>query len=164
VVADPTTREIFVARIVPHRSLSRRNFRLLVMLFSAGSFFTSLPFVILGAWPIAGFMGADVALFYFAFRANYPAARAYEDVSVTPLELVLAKVSARGARQEWRFNPSWTRLERREHEEFGLQQLSLVSRGRRVEVAAFLGPDEKAAFARALSRALFEARRGPQFS
>jgi uncharacterized membrane protein len=146
-VVDPATREIFNARIVPHRSLSRQNFRLLVMLFSAASFCTSLPFVILGAWPVAGFMGADVALFYLAFRANYRAARAYEDVSVTPIELVLAKVSARGARQEWRFNPSWTRLERREHEE-----------------ASFLGPDEKAAFARDLSRALSEARRGPQFS
>jgi uncharacterized membrane protein len=55
-------------------------------------------------------------------------------------------------------------LPRREHEEFGLRQLSLVSRGRRVEVAAFLGPDEKAAFAHDLSRALSEARRGPQFS
>jgi uncharacterized membrane protein len=164
VVVDPTTREIFVTRIVPHRSLSRRNFRLLVMLFSAASFCTSVPFVILGAWPVAGFMGADVALFYFAFRANFRAARAYEDVSVTPLELVLAKVSASGRRQEWRFNPSWTRLERQEHEEFGLQQLSLVSRGRSVEVAAFLGPDEKAAFARDLSLALSEARRGPQFS
>jgi uncharacterized membrane protein len=164
VVVDPTTREIFVARIVPHRSLSRRNFRLLVMLFSVASFCTSVPFVILGAWPVAGFMGADVALFYFAFRANYRAARAYEDVSVTPLELVLAKVSASGRRQEWRFNPTWTRLERQEHEEFGLQQLSLVSRGRSVEVAAFLGPDEKAAFARDLSLALSEARRGPQFS
>ena len=163
-MVQPTEREIFAARIVPYRSLSRRNFRLLVMVFSAASFFTSLPFVILGAWPIAGFMGADVALFYLAFRANYRAAQAYEDVSVTPLELVLAKVSARGGRQEWHFNPSWTRLERREHEEFGLQRLSLVSRGRSVEVAAFLGPDEKAAFARELSRALSEARRGPQFS
>ena len=163
-MTDPTERQIFSARIVPYRSLSRRNFRLLVMLFSAASFFTGLPFVILGAWPIAGFMGADVAFFYLAFRANYLAARAYEDVSVTPLELVLAKVSPRGARQEWRFNPSWTRLERRDHEEFGLQHLSLVSRGRSVEVAAFLGPEEKAAFARDLSRALSEARRGPQFS
>ncbi|GAC1552519.1 MAG: DUF2244 domain-containing protein [Beijerinckiaceae bacterium] len=163
-MVDPTQQEIFNARLVPHRSLSRRHFRLLIMVFSAASFFTSLPFVILGAWPIAGFMGADVALFYFAFRANYRAARAYEDVSITPLELVLAKVSARGARREFRFNPAWTRLERREHEEFGIERLALVSRGRSVELAGFLGPDEKAAFARDLALALSEARRGPRFS
>jgi uncharacterized membrane protein len=138
-VDHPTEREIFTARIVPHRSLSRRNFRLLVMLFSAASFFTGLPFVILGAWPIAGFMGADVALFYFAFRANYRAARAYEDVSVTPLELVLAKVSARGLRQEWRFNPSWTRLERRDHEDAASKSLPSWARMRRRRSPAISG-------------------------
>ena len=75
----------------------------LVMLFSAASFFTSLPFVILGAWPIAGFMGADVALFYFAFRANYRAARAYD---VEPFRTIFAVERAtrgfvRGERREF---------------------------------------------------------------
>lgn len=124
----------------------------------------SLPFVLLGAWPVAGFMGVDVALFYFAFRANFNAARAYEDVLVTPFELFFAKVSARGRRAEWRFNPAWVRLEREEHEEFGTQKLALVSRGKSVEIAAFLGPNEKADLAKALSRALADARRGPRFS
>jgi len=39
--------------------------------------------------------------------------------------------------------------------------LFLVSRGRRLPIAAFLAPDEKASFARALSAALGEAKRGP---
>jgi uncharacterized membrane protein len=39
--------------------------------------------------------------------------------------------------------------------------LFLVSRGRRLSIAAFLGPDEKASFAQALSSALGEAKRGP---
>ena len=46
-------------------------------------------------------------------------------------------------------------------EEFGIQRLFLVSHGRRLPVAAFLGPNEKASFATALSAALGEARRGP---
>ena len=37
---------------------------------------------------------------------------------VTPLELHLSKVSAKGARADWRFNPSWIRLEKEEDEEF----------------------------------------------
>jgi len=36
-----------------------------------------------------------------------------------------------------------------------------VSRGARLPIGSFLGPDEKASFARALSAALGEARRGP---
>ncbi len=155
---------ILSLRLKPHRSLTKGNFRLLLMIFSGASFFSSLPFILLGAWPVAGFMGLDVAAFYFAFRANFRAARAYEDVLLTPFELRFAKVSAKGARAEWLFNPAWVRLDRVEHEEFGTQRLAFVSHGRSVEVGPFLGPEEKARLAVNLSRALAEARRGPRFS
>jgi uncharacterized membrane protein len=47
------------------------------------------------------------------------------------------------------------------HEEFGIERLFLVSHGRRLSIANFLGADEKKSFATALSAALGEARRGP---
>jgi uncharacterized membrane protein len=160
----PADRELFHARLRPHRSLSASGFRALMLFFAAACFLVAIPFVVMGAWPIFGFMGLDVALVYWAFRASYRDARAYEDVRLTPLELSLAKVSARGARDEWRFSPAFVRLEREEHPELGVQRLSLVSRGRRVDVASFLGPDEKEEFAGAFSHALAEARRGLRFS
>jgi uncharacterized membrane protein len=162
--ADRENLPLFSVRLTPHRSLNRRNFHVLLAVFTGASFFSTLPFVLLGAWPVAGFMGIDVAIFYFAFRANFNAARAYEDVQVTFFELMFAKVSAQGERAEWRFNPSFVRLEQEKHEEFGTQRLALVSRGKAVEIAAFLGPAAKEVFATDLSRALAEARRGPRFS
>ena len=163
-VPDPAQQCIYAVRLRPYRSLSQRNFHILLCIFSAISFMTTVPFVILGAWPVAGFMGLDVAIFYFAFRANFRAAKAYEDVKVTPLDLSLEKVSAKGTRAEWQFNPSWVYLHKETHEEYGVQKVALVSRGRRVEVGSFLGPDDKALFAHDLSRALAEARRGPRYS
>jgi uncharacterized membrane protein len=47
------------------------------------------------------------------------------------------------------------------HEEFGIEELFLVSGGRRVSVASFLGPREKESFAAALLAAINEAKRGP---
>ncbi len=161
---EPLDREIFSARLSPHRSLTRRGVRILLSVFAAACLLTGIRFAILGAWPVLGFLGLDILLLYLAFRANFRAAPAYEHVRVTPLELQLARVSARGARAEWRFHPAWVQLERQEHEEFGVERLALVSRGRRVEIARFLGPDQKAEFADALSRALSIARRGPMFS
>lgn len=160
----PASMRLFDVRISPHRSLTAANFRVLMALFVVVSIATSIPFVLLGAWPVAGFMGLDVAIFYLAFRSNFRAARAYEDITLTPLELLLAKVSAQGRRSEWRFHPVWVRLDREEHLEFGLQRLSIRSRGRSIEIAAFLGPDAKAEFASDLTRALSEAKRGPKFS
>lgn len=154
---------LFSARLQPHRSLRRRNFRLMMMAFLGANVLTSLPFILFGAWPVAGFLGLDVFLFYLAFKANYRDARAYEDVRVTAFELLLAKVSPKGRRAEWRFNPAFVRLERKEDEEFGTLGLALVSRGKSVEVAAFLGPDEKAHFAVALNQALAQARRWRRF-
>lgn len=130
----------------------------------SASCLASLPFFLMGAWPVVGFMGLDVLLLWLAFRANFRAASAYEDVTLTPVELEIAKVSARGARREWRFNPLWVRLERIEHEEFGIRELMLASRGRRLEIASFLGPNAKADFARDFTAALAEARHGPRFS
>ena len=155
---------LFDARLEPHRSLSRRGFRFLMLGCCAISTLYSLPFYFMGAWPVVGFLGLDVLLLYLAFRANFRAARAYELLRLTSLELLFARVTARGRRQEWRFNPAWVRFERVEHEEFGTQRLSLVSHGRSVEVGGFLGPEQKAELARSFSRALAEARRGPRFS
>jgi uncharacterized membrane protein len=160
---NPYDAQIFAKRLVPHRSLNQRQFHILLVVFSACVIISSLPFLILGAWPVAAFMGLDIALVYIAFKASFRSARAYEDVCVTPMELSLAKVSEGGARREWRFPTGFVRLEKAEHEEFGVQRLDLVSRGRRVEVAAFLGPDAKADLARDLALALNEARRGPRW-
>jgi uncharacterized membrane protein len=162
--ANPLEEEIFAARLSPYRSLPRRNLRIVMILFGIASFITCLPFVMLGAWPILSYMALDTLMLYLAFRANYSAARAYEQIHLTPLELRLARVSARGARTEWRFNPVWVRLERQEDEEFGTARLALVSGGKRVEIAGFLGPDQKAQLADALGRALATARRGARFS
>jgi uncharacterized membrane protein len=161
---DPIDQTIYATRLRPHRSLGPRGLAWVIGVFAAISTAVSIPFYLMGAWPVVGFFGLDVALVWFAFRANDRAARAYEDVSLTPLELQVAKVSAHGARAEWRFNPSWVRLEREDHEEFGTQRLALVSRGNRLEIAGFLGPDAKAEFAQEFTRALAEARRGPRYS
>jgi uncharacterized membrane protein len=74
--------------------------------------------------------------------------------------LTVRKVSHLGTVREWVLNPLWVRLEKVVHEEFGIERLFLTSRGKHLVVAAFLGPDEKASFAKALGNAIAEAKRG----
>jgi len=152
---------IFSALITPHRSLGSTGFLILMLAIGGLSFVSGIVFLLLGAWPVFGFLGLDVLLVYVAFHANFRAARAYEELKVTASELTVRKVSHRGSVREWTLNPVWVQLDRVVHEEFGIERLFLVSRGRRLSIASFLGPDEKASFARALSNALGEARRGP---
>lgn len=154
---EPT---IFSAVLTPHRSLGSIGFVLLMAVFGALSFVAGMAFLLMGAWPVFGFFGLDVLLLYWAFRINYRHANAYEQVTVTPTALKVRKVSHRGRVREWALNPLWVRLDKVVHEEFGIERLFLVSRGKQLVIANFLGPDEKASFAKELGRALVEAKRG----
>src|SRR3954464_15697009 len=129
---------LFSALLTPHRSLSGAGFLVVMGVIAGISFVGGVMFLLLGAWPIVPFLGLDLALIYWAFRANYRAAAAYEEVTVTPSELKLRKVSHRGDVREWTLNPLWVQLDRQTHEDFGLQRLFLVSHGRRLSVASFL--------------------------
>lgn len=152
--------KLFSAIISPYRSLSGPGFVIIMLFFGAVSFMAGVFFLTLGAWPVFGFFGLDVALLYWAFRLNYRDAAAYEEVTVTPSELVMRQVSRRGEVREWKLNPVWAQLQRETHEEFGVQRLFLVSHGRRLSIASFLGPREKESFADALAAALGAAKRG----
>ena len=152
---------LFCALITPHRSLDGAGFLVLMAAIGGVSFAAGIVFLILGAWPVVGFFGLDVVLIYWAFRINYRAARAYEEVMVTTSELRVRKVSHRGRVAEWSLNPLWVRLDRDTHEEFGIERLFLVSRGRKLPIGGFLSPGEKESFADALAAAIGEAKRGP---
>jgi uncharacterized membrane protein len=155
---EPT---IFSAVLTPNRSLSPRGFLIFMLVLGGISLTTGMYFLFKGAWPVFGFCGLEVLLVYVAFRINYRHATAYEQVTVTPSELTVRKVSHHGRINEWTLNPLWVRLERVVHEEFGVERLFLVSHGRELAIAGCLGAREKESFASALSAALGEAKRGP---
>lgn len=157
---EPGREAVFVARIAPHRSLGQDGFRVMMVFVALVAAVVALRFILLGFWPVTGFLGLDVLGLYVAFRISYRRAGAFEEVRLTPLELLFRRVTHRGESREWRFNPLWTRLIRETHEEFGLQRLALVSRGERVVIARELSPGERAHFAEAFGSALSRVKRG----
>lgn len=161
---EPPEPKLFSARLTPHRSLNRTGFVVLMAFISAVSFVAGVAFWMMGAWPVLGFFGLDVLVIYWAFRINFRDAKATEDIVVTPTELRVRRVSHRGHVVEWVLNPLWVQFEQKSHAEFGIEKLYLVSRGRRVSIGSFLGPDEKASFAKALMAALQAAKRGPTYN
>jgi len=156
--------ELFSALLTPHRSLNRTGFFLLMGFVGLISFIAGMVFLMMGAWPVLGFFGLDVLAVWWAFRINYRTGKASEEIRVTPSELRVRRTSHRGHVVEWVLNPLWVRLDRTEDPEFGIERLWLISSGRRVSVGSFLGPDEKASFAKALLGALQAAKRGPTYN
>jgi uncharacterized membrane protein len=159
-VAGQADSPVFSAVIRPHRSLGESGVRLVLTLCCVAMVAASVPFVVLGFWPVAGFFGLDLLALAIAFRINMRRGQAFEEVVLTPIALMLRKVTHRGAERRWSLNPLWTRIDREEDEEFGLQRLALVSRGERIDIARELSPPERADFADAFGRALADVKRG----
>jgi uncharacterized membrane protein len=156
---DPLDPTLFEATLKPHRSLSRVGFVAVMAVLAGTSFAAGTAFLMMGAWPVFGFFGLDVALVWWAFRANYRQARAYENIHMTRNRLLVRQVSARGEARESDFNPRWVRLETTCDSDFGVTRVALVSRGVALVIGAFLPTIHKEQLAQSLGAALTVAKR-----
>lgn len=150
----------FRALLMPHRSLGRTGFTILMGSLLFGWMATGVIFLSHGAWPIFGFFGLDVLLVYIAFRVNYRAARARELISVSRTSLDITKIAPSGRAEAHQFNPFWARFSIARHDEIGITGMAVQGQGKNVSVGSFLNPDDRESFAAAFSGALAKARRG----
>jgi len=121
------------------------------------SFVAGVIFLIMGAWPVFGFFGLDVALIYLAFKLNYRSGRLYETLELTPEMLTVTRVQPSGKRESFDFNPYWVRVLLAD-EHHGRTDLRLTSHGRTFSFGRFLTDDERRDFSDALSDAIAHAR------
>lgn len=152
--ADPV---LLDAWLRPNPPMDRRVLLAVLVVVAAINLLFAGYFLSRGAWPVTPFMGADVALLAWAFRASTDAARRFERVRLTPADLTVTAQPARGAAKEIAFNPYWVRVD--------LEQLTghssrlfLRSHGRELQVGSFLPPDSRKGFAQALRDALRAVR------
>jgi uncharacterized membrane protein len=148
---------LFEAVIVPHRSLSRRGLAILVGALCLLSSATATGFWLLGAWPVAGFSGAEILLAVALLRINARSARASEVLLLEEGGLRIIRTDPRGRREERVLPAGWLSLQLEERQG-SVPRLWLTARGVREQVAAALGEEEKRDLAAALGRALHRQR------
>ena len=145
----------FSTSLRPHRSLPPVGFKWLIRMVILANLVIGLPMYLLGAWPVAGFAGLDVALLWWLFHRNYADARRSETLELTDRELVVTRVAPDGEREEHRLESYWLRIEQGE-------RLVLTSRGNRVVVGRFLAPAERRRVGKELEATL-AAMRAPRY-
>lgn len=139
--------------LLPHRSLPPRGFHLLMLTLGLISLAVGIGFVSIGAWPVMGFFGLDVALVYVAFRLNYRSARRSETIRLAGDAFTVERVSVRGERRMWRFQPFWLRviLEERGDE---WNRLLVASHGRSLVIGDIVTPAARRELAASIREAL----------
>ena len=149
---------LFDALLTPHRSLSPRGFALLMALAGLVGFGFGAAFLVMGAWPIFGFMELDIALVYFAFRLSYRSGRVSETLELDDRMLTVQRTDQRGASRRWTLQPAWLKVELAEPI---LPQTPVVLRthGEALPIAVFLHPKQRREIATDLRGALARWRR-----
>jgi uncharacterized membrane protein len=139
--------------LLPHCSFPLRGFHLLMLGLGLISLAVGIGFVSIGAWPVTGFFGLDVAMVYIGFRINYRRARRREILRLAGDAFTVERISAHGSRRVWRFQPFWLRvvLEERDAES---NRLYVASHGRFLAIGDFLAPAARRELAATIREAL----------
>jgi uncharacterized membrane protein len=145
----------------PSQPMEARTLLVILAIVASFNIAFALSFILRGAWPIAPFMGLDVVLLAWAFRASTLAAQRSERVILTPSLLRIEQRPAKGAMTEAQFNPYWVRVDLQRPTEFS-NRLFLHSHGRALQLGAFLAPAVRESFANALKSAI-SAAKNPRF-
>lgn len=144
---------VFEALLYPHRSLGERGFLILTIGTVVIISLWGGLFLVLGAWPIFGFLGAEWLLFWWLLRTHLRGDRRAERIRLYPDRLLLQQIDAKGRVAECTFEPYWLRVVLQERG-FEDPALLLRSHGRAVEIGAFLGAGERRQFAEELQAVL----------
>ena len=159
---QPAERPVFEALLYPHRSLGRKGYAILIAGTAAIVFLYGMVFLVIGAWPIFGFLGGEWLLFWFLFRKNHRGDDRAERIRLYADHLLFERFDRRGNHVVERLQPYWLNviLERADEPE---NALYLRSHGRSIAIGDFLSPDERRDLARELKDVLDRQRR-PAFS
>ena len=150
---DETDHPLFEALLYPHRSLSERGLLILTIGTIAIIALWGGLFLILGAWPIFGFVGGEWLLFWWLLRTHFRGDRRAERIRLYADRLLVQQIDAKGRVAEATFEPYWLQVVLHERG-FENPALLLRSHGKAVEIGAFLGAGERRQFAEQLQAAL----------
>jgi uncharacterized membrane protein len=157
---QPGERPIFEALLYPHRSLGRKGYTILLAGTAVIIGLYGLVFLILGAWPIFGFLGGEWLLFWFLFRKHHRGNDRAERIRLYADHLLFERFDRSGGHIAERLQPYWLNviLERAEEPD---NALFLRSHGKSIAVGAFLSPQERRDLASELRDVLQRHRSSP---
>lgn len=145
--------------LTPHRSLSHSGFMVLMGVLIAFNFVAGIVFLMVGAWPVVGFLGLDVFLVWLAFRMSYAHARQVERLALYPDRLAIWRRDHWGRERMTELQPYWLRV-RVIRQQGAVARLLLMSHGRRHVIGQFLAPEERERLALHLDAVLAALREG----
>ena len=141
----------FDTTLYPNSSLNKFKLKYIFIFLILIIFFLSIYFFLIGAWPVSGFLGLDILLFYLAFRASYSDSKVRERVLLRK-KLLIFKVFSNGLVKKYYLEPTWIKIIIKTRN--NRSSLILSSKGKAVSLGSFLNKSELVSFTHELRQAL----------
>ncbi|MFQ3622159.1 MAG: DUF2244 domain-containing protein [Acetobacteraceae bacterium] len=145
---------IFSAVLTAQRSLGTGGLWLAAGVVAIAGAATALLFLLLGAWPVAGFVGLEIGAALALFLGHHRLARVTEEVVLDRRTLRITRRRGLGAARRWEFSPGWLRVAVEPAAPGRPGGVVLASHGRSVTLGTALSEEDRQGFARALGEAL----------
>lgn len=146
------------AVLEPPRSLTTRGLNRVMLILGLFSAVFSLGFLLMGAWPVVGFLGAEILVLWLVFQWSFRAQTARTYVRVTAEEVDVRKVDGWGRERRASMASHFARVEF-DRTATGPNALRLATSRTAYPLGEFLTPRERETFARRLMQAISDARR-----
>ena len=146
------------AVLEPPRSLTTRGLNRVMLILGSFSAVFSLGFLLVGAWPVVGFLGAEILVLWLVFQWSFRAQTARTYVRVTADEVDVRKVDGWGRERRASMASHFARVEF-DRTATGPNALRLATSRTAYPLGEFLTPRERETFARRLMQAISDARR-----
>lgn len=140
-------------KIYPNKSLTLFTFIVFFLFFSTTTVIASLYFTIIGAWPVSFFLILDLLFLFYAFKRYRKTSKIYDRIILND-KLFIINVNKHGERCEKVIEPTWLRLKIYSNRK--KQYLSIISKGKAVNVGNFLNIKELADLAKIIKQALIK--------
>ncbi|EAQ04996.1 hypothetical protein OB2597_06920 [Pseudooceanicola batsensis HTCC2597] len=143
----------------PHRSLPRRGFAVVILLFFT---LVTIPLTAMvgtvALWGLLPFAMAALAALWWGLERSYRDADILEVLTLAAPEIVLTRTNPDKTVQEWSCNSHWIRITKHERGGPVPHYVTLNGNGREVEIGAFLSEDERKALYGELASRLSDLR------
>ena len=156
---DNTSEPTFLKmRLAPNRSLDSYGTKVVFAVIACGFLLPIIPFI---GSPVGTtltiFSGLTFYLFLTLLQKNFQQGSTFEEILISKRKIKVVHQEKNKDRLTWECNPYWTKVHLDINNPRLKNYLTLAGKGKRIELGAFLSPDERLELRDKIQNALAKA-------
>ena len=139
-------------KIYSNNSLSTKGFYILMASIILPALFIGSAFLLIGAWPVLGFMGLEIILIYIFFKILFYKNNFYEHVILDKSKFYISYNNKNSVINSVNLEPTWLQVKLENNN----NKLQIFTHGKAIELGKCLAIKEKASLAITIQEALLD--------